>query len=250
MRISRQVPMTALAFALLVSSCGGSARETDPTEAQADNGTHSVSSESNTAQAVEDAAPTPSGLDDAVAFWSSMGIAGGSEAERFFDLEEMAMSAHAVIVGRVIGQITGPTITDLDEPIDAEYTLVGYEVEVLELVRGSLPVGRETILLSTFLAPDTSSSAPVVMFLRWKGQGYEDGWGKAPEAIEAWDRAGYRLVSTQGLFVDTPSGVWNPISEASYGYLDEEPSKLADPVAQEARSFSFEGLLALIRTYR
>ena len=241
--------MTALALTFLVSSCGGSGGLAGgPVEVTSE--APSVSGESSTAQAVEDATLTPSGLEDAVAFWSSMGIAGGREAERFFNLEEMAMSAHAVIVGRVIGEVTGPTITDASEPIDAEYTLVGYEIEVMEVVRGSLPVGGDAFTLSTWGAPDEFSTAPALMFLRWKGQGYEDGWGKAPEAIEAWDRAGYRLVSSQGLFIDTPSGAWNPISEASYGYLDEEPSKLADPVAQEARSLSFEDLLALITTYR
>ncbi|MDF1598129.1 MAG: hypothetical protein P1T08_18830, partial [Acidimicrobiia bacterium] len=116
---------------------------------------------------------------------------------------------------------------------------------------GSLPVGGKTIQLSTYLTPDDYSSQPALMFLRWTGQSYEDGWGKTtPEAIEAWDRAGYCLVSSQGLFVNALIGAWNPISSEHEGYLEEAPMILADPVAQQVRHLSLDELVSLVKSLR
>jgi len=235
--------------ALVMSSCVGSTPGDDAAVAEVENTPSSASELGGAAVAVvEDGTLSKSDINEAQAFWSSsMGISNARELNSFADIEEMASYAHAVIVGRVVGEVVGPTISGLDEPAGSEVTLVGYEVEVIELVRGSLPVGEKTIKLYTYLAPDTYSDVPALMFLAWTGQAYEDGLGRnTPEAIEAWDRAGYRLVSTQGLFVSTPEGSWNPISEISYGYMEDDISRLADPVAEEVRAMSFDDLTSLV----
>lgn len=85
------------------------------------------------------------------------------------------------------------------------------------------------------------------MFLQWGGQGYVEGRaaGDLPK-IEEWDRSVYALISSQGLFSDGPEGAWNPIA-AEYGYLEEEPIELVDPVAEEARQYTLDQLTDLAR---
>ena len=163
----------------------------------------------------------------------------------------MADSATAVIFGRVVNRVTGPTVISEDEPIDGEYTLGGYEVEVVELIAGGLPVGDETILFSTYLSAEATSDTPALMFLRWKGEAYQRGLGETtPEVIRTWDESGYRLVSSQGLFIDSPAGAWNPILMAYEGYLENDPTQPFDPVARQAQQLSIDEIVELVLAAR
>lgn len=175
------------------------------------------------------------------AFWSSMSF-DGLEVEQYSDIQSMAESATAVVVGQVVGVVEGRELTDPESGDVVRYPVL--RVEVLELVRGALPVGGSIIDLEAISRPQGDLAGPALLFLRWKGEGYEEGLVHAPPEVEAGDRLSYRLVSSQGIFIPGPNKeARNPLSEAMSGYLEDRPDVLADPVAREAIGLGWEDLV-------
>lgn len=238
----------ALVLALLVACVGPSTDSMHATNADSSQqGTISEPAVDANRQTPEPYALASDQFLRADSFWSAAVAIAELEVEHYSTLEEMTAAATAVIVGRVLNQVEGPTVRDSSEPVDAAYKFVGYEVDVLELLAGQLPVGGETIVLSTHYAPDVESTEPTLMFLRWRGEGYSlDSDGTAYDPVRDWDLAGYRLVSSQGLFIDSPSGAWNPVVFAAEGYTEDDPTVLQDPVARQAIEMSLSELIALV----
>ena len=269
-----------LALCLVVSACGdgGTVRQPpesddvttmvlDPPGSTLDQGL--VSSTTPPAPAATTSAPSSlADLDlsydaDRLAadetFFRSFGAPGADWGYWFESLEEMAAGSHAIIVGTVVGNVEGPSfpaehlVDDSLEEGEGEsaFTITGYEVRVESVLAGALPVGDSQVLVNPGGPPlPTGEHGPVVLFLWWGGQAYLDGWANESAEMEEWTRRTYRLSSPQGAFIAGPDGAYNVGTTHAEGYLDDDPTKLADPVAEEVRRISLTDLVDLVQGYR
>lgn len=192
------------------------------------------------------------------AFWASLANPTAFEVERYEAVEEMSSLASVVIVGRVTE--VKPTRTIREPGVEGgDVTYWGMEVEVVEVLRGQLEPasGDAVITLESFaIANDDLPTGAAIMFLRHKLDPPPGGslTGPIPEGEE--DKC--RLVSSQGLFINSPEGARNPISEALHGVIadgtggtvldpqheDDEP---VDPVAEQVYGMSMADLIAAIQ---
>lgn len=247
--IRRKFAHMALA-GLLVVGCGAeSSLPADPSAGSTSQPTSPASSAPTPAATSELETPL---FGDQVAFWSSAALPGALEVHLQRTLEDMIRDSTAVIFGTVIGEVEGPEI-DEDAPDGTTFHLTAHEVRVDELVAGSLPVGGDTVLVAARMALDPEhapQTSRTLMFLMWGGRLYEEGQAIGPPEVEEWDRSIYGIVSSQGLYVEGPEGAWNPIAEAQEGYRSDDPTKLVDPVAEEARQYTLDELAELARTIK
>lgn len=196
------------------------------------------------------------------AFWGQRAFVGALEHGVVRTAEEMAKNATAVIIGRVVGHVDGPAIQENDgedaadmPEADSTFILQGAVIAVEELIAGELPVGGETIVLGGgYRTADQPSkeaeTGSALMFLVWSGQGYEEGWAVAPPEVEAWNRAGYHLISSQGLYLPAKEGSHNPIAEVTEEGYDDDPERLVDAVVAELQDMTVNEIAEYVRTVR
>ena len=199
------------------------------------------------------------GDDDGAGFWGSLALHGGYEVERYDDVRTMADSATVVIIGRVGDVVTTRTLTE-EGAEEAAVTYSGLEVEVLSVLAGELDPdsGLETIVVESILAPAGQPlGEAVILFLRHKLDSRQAGSRVGPAPPGEADK--YRLVNSQGLFMESTTGVRNPIVEALRAASSQvaeglEPSteelannELRTPIADEVRQMTIQQVVTLIR---
>jgi hypothetical protein len=172
----------------------------------------------------------------AAAFYGALGTSGASEAEHFPTLRAAASSATAVVVAEVTDVRVTRTLRD-------GVGFVGVTLRPVDVLNGELPSGDPVvveILAGTDPVTDLRATLPDgfgVWLLRSKApQGSAKPGAPAPA-----DAGYYRLVSSQGLFVQGASHVVNPVRERPSPEADATarpvPPALPDPVAAEAEAF-------------
>lgn len=170
---------------------------------------------------------------------------GGSEAEHYASLRDAYRAASVVVVAEVAGVRVTRT---LNAGTPDAVTYVGVVLRPVEVLRGALrdPAAREVVV--EFLGDPASAAATVpggygVWLLRNKGD-LPPGVTPKPGAPPNDEAAYYRLVSSQGLFVQGDGHVTNPVRERP----GPEPGGPRDAVAREAESFgTLSALVAHLR---
>ncbi len=163
------------------------------------------------------------------AFFGRFKLEGAIELERYATVEAMASAASVVTVGRVQDVVHTRTITG--EGSD-RVTMVGLVIEP-QVVKGSVKSASRERLVVEFLGGDSSAAASVarlkaelpqgyaVWFLRSKAEevaAYRAEMKRLGRKITAADAARltqdaryYRLVSSQGLYLQGSKEVENPV---------------------------------------
>ncbi len=269
-RSTRSAIAAALFALAAVSACGS------PPEVSSDDVRKSDGSSETTTTAVVDSAdavaPTspvstsePVNLEAALAalrfvdradldFWASQAVVAGFEGEYFDGLEVMAQSASTVVIGQILSANKQRTYGPEEE---GQIAIFQVEVEVLAVLGGPNPVstGDTLVVESPFTFPETTPSAAAILFLRL----HDDADIIGP--LDPESRGKYRLISSQGVIVDSPDGAVNPASDRAHLEIehpdlagehdadDHEHDVVVDPVAEEVRGLSIEQLVALIESY-
>ena len=216
-----------------------------------------ASSNSGGPQLVDDAGML---WDSAHAVWSQLAPVGALEVEFYEDIGSMSEAATAVILAEVVGLSPPVQIrmegnqsqTGMED--GASYTWGGYEVRVVEVVKGSLPVsnatptGETTIRLDSLVSPQGEPPGLALLFLRSKAEEYDQGIALSHSSeLETFERSGYRLVCSQGLFIDYNGTARNPVAEAMHGFQDDNPARPNDPIADSVRQMAFDAVVEMIR---
>jgi hypothetical protein len=181
------------------------------------------------------------------AFWSAMAVE-GSEQESYTNLAEMTAAATVVIVGRIAS--IGETRTIIADPVTGQkFDYPGLQIDVLSVLAGELPTLKGSNTGQIRLEPlRTLAKVPddgvFLLFLRWKGEGAVVE-GTPPDTVEG-DRRAYRLVNGQGVYLEGPNGARNPLSEAQYGFLEEDGKTPVDPIVREVGSRSLGELIRVV----
>jgi len=177
---------------------------------------------------------------------------GATEAEHFASLSDAYGSATVVLLAEVTD--VRPTRTVPAGSPDA-VTYTGVVLRPVEVLRGELRGSGPVVV--EFAGP-TDAAAPGgfgVWLLRNKGD-VPFGAAPKPGAPANDESAYYRLVSTQGLFVQGRTHVVNPVRERATPEIgapssDPEANGPRDPVAREAESFAtVSALVAHLRSMR
>jgi hypothetical protein len=188
----------------------------------------------------------------AAAFFARFAVGGGaSEAEHYTSLRDAYRAAGVVLVAQVTE--VRPTRT-LSSGRDA-LTYTGVVLRPVEVLRGALRDPAAEVVVE--LAPGAGPSVTLpggygVWLLRNKGD-LPPGVQPKPGAPANDERAYYRLVSSQGLFVQGETHVVNPVREratpeAGAPSADPEANGPRDPVAREAEAFpTLSALVAHLR---
>jgi hypothetical protein len=186
-------------------------------------------------------------FDEHATFWSAMAVE-GSEQESYTNLAEMTEAATAVIVGRIAS--IGETRTIVADPVTGQkFDYPGLQIDVLSVLAGELPTLNGSNSGQIRLEPlRTLAKVPddgvFLLFLRWKGEGAGSG-GDPPDTVEG-DKRAYRLVNGQGVYLEGPNGARNPLSEAQYGFLEEDGKTPVDPIVREVGSRSLGELIRIV----
>ncbi|HEV2890852.1 MAG TPA: hypothetical protein VGX28_10810 [Frankiaceae bacterium] len=181
------------------------------------------------------------------------GAPGASEAERYGSLRDAYRSAGVVLVA----EVTGVRATrSLPEGSRDAVSYVGVVLRPVEVLRGGLrEPGAEVVVEFMGDAEAVRASMPTgygVWLLRNKGD-LPPGVVPKPGAPALDESAYYRLVSSQGLFVQGATHVVNPVREratpeAGGTGIDPEATGPRDPVAREAEAFpALSALVAHLR---
>lgn len=218
-------------------------------------GARSVPTESSpTAPAVPDLTATPASppVDDAppnsesdlASFWTGQAASGADELERFSTLEEMALSADAVVIVQIVGMVDGPVAPDLPDG-DLGGQLTAYRTLVTTGLSGARE-GATLLAHNVGMTPveDGADIGPTIMFLR-KGATEVERFGAIiPEWSKGWFESTFRPVSSQGVYIAVADELLAPLS------LDEDEGELIDPIAREWNGRSpqemIDGLGALL----
>lgn len=177
---------------------------------------------------------------------------GGSEVEHYGSLREAYRAAGVVVVAEVTGVRVTRTVGD-GSP-DA-LTYVGVVLRPVEVLRGAPRAAGDIVVEFPGDEATVRASLPRgygVWLLRNKGD-LPPGVTPKPGAPPRDEGAYYRLVSSQGLFVQGATHVVNPVREratpeAGTPSYDPEAAGPRDPVAREAEAFPT--LSALVRHLR
>jgi hypothetical protein len=191
---------------------------------------------------------------DAAFFAPFRAASGASEAEQFGSLRETFLGAAAVVVARVVDVRATRTV-----PGDGAETVtyVGVVLRPVEVLRGELRTSRSDLVVEfagdVAAVRDSVPSGYGVWFLRNKGD-IRPGVTPKPGAPVLDEAAYYRLVSSQGLFVQGSLHVVNPVRshatpEAESPTIDPELDGPRDPVAREGEAFrTLSALVAHLRS--
>lgn len=192
----------------------------------------------------------PSSYADAVGFWAPLAHVSVLEPEYFNSLEQMSTSATVVIVGKIE---SGGVTRTVGDPTGQEGPVMdfwGLNIRVLQVLAGELEPnsGQETIVVEThFRTNDRVPKGAGIFFLRHKlDVPPEADLGPLPEGEE--DK--YRLVSSQGVFVESPRGMINPIVEAARESAEGDDDVPTDEIAEQVRGMTVGQLIAAIRSSR
>jgi hypothetical protein len=186
-----------------------------------------------------------------VAYWSGFALYGVIEWERYESLAQMTNTATVVILARALGD--GPIWTGHGDPDVAEDVIIvrSIRVEVLGVLAGELRPedGSEIIVTGLAVPRGRPPSAPAVLFLRHH---HDDRVQPPPPVIDdPADRAAYqaqkadydafaadtyRLVSSQGIFIETHDGVVNPARPSGGAISDEVSGRSFDELAADIAS--------------
>ena len=175
---------------------------------------------------------------------------GADEVEQYSSLSEAVDAASAVVLAT-------PTVVSLTRSIrdenDPGVTFLGVQLEISRLLAGSLPADRsKTLMLEMMGSADelerlnesSTDAAPAIWLLHRKGDSAPGITGD-PDSSE---RDFYRIISSQGVFVDGPNGVLNPVRDASDALADDadelQPLAKRDPVSAEAQQYKSLDALA------
>jgi hypothetical protein len=191
------------------------------------------SGETETAGYIEDLANTAS-FDQHEIFWSAM-ASGGSEVEHFSNLSEMKEAATAVVVGRIAADAETRTIIT-DRVTGHKMDIPAVTVDIVNLLAGELPTldgfdSGQIRLEGLGEFAELPDGGVALLFLRWKAE-----IPSGDPAIDEGERKAYRLISGQGVYVESPTGARNPLSEAQYGFLEEDQKTPVDPIVREVGS--------------
>ncbi|MGH9023644.1 MAG: hypothetical protein ACRDV9_11185 [Acidimicrobiia bacterium] len=211
------------------------------------------------ASEVRDAAGLDAFFVEDEAFFRNFSYVGTLEAERYGELESAARQATTVVVATVSDIKPTRVIGNPKEGI-AEY--VGVVLRPREVLVGTLPEHHRHELVVEFLGSRSSSedlrrSLPQgqsVWFLRNKADFSTEEKVNPP----ATDESGfYRLISSQGLFIQGSDHVVNPVREREGPEIGETPenaerrSHLDDPVSEKGESYRQLGeLVTHLRSVR
>lgn len=164
-------------------------------------------------------------------FFGTFALAGATEAEYYEQLEVAVEQATAT----VLAQVTDIRITRaLGSKDEGRVEYVGLTLKPVEILSGTLPKQDRESLTVEFVGSVASISALKsqlpegygLWLLRNKAEA-PPGMKIDPAAVSEEDY--YRLVSSQGLFIQGPKGVINP--------LVVDPGPDADPTANELERF-------------
>ncbi len=195
-------------------------------------------------------------LELSLAVWAAQTVLAAGEAEHYETVEAMTRHASAVVVGQVLGQ--GP----VRRMIRGGRAVVfeSLQVEVLYALAGTrhLEPGDQ-VRVEMLAAPDDAKGRAAVLFLRCN---QDDTDGNVDPNVPAYEAGVYRLVGSQGVFVDRGDGVpVNPITEAmrltingdhnelrldQFILSDDVPKREEQPVAAQARGLSMTDFLQII----
>lgn len=178
--------------------------------------------------------------------WRSLDVVAAAEAEEYLTLEDMTHNASVVVRGEVVSRYQA-AILQGDVPDDVLY-VEALEVEVAEVLGGKHSAGVASgdtltveFLIGTDLTRRPVPEAEYVLFLRAKA----DHPRPLPRELDA-----YRLVSTEGLWVEGPDGKavnpflewrWNVAGESTHPLSMEEGSSSLAQFVSEARSAGKRG---------
>jgi hypothetical protein len=171
----------------------------------------------------------------------SAGGGGGSEAERYASLRDAYLSAGVVVVAQVVE--VRPTRTFGADGDAVPYA--GVVLRPVEVLRGALrhPSAELVVEFATD-ARAVSATVPQgygIWLLRNKAEAPPGrGKGVGPESEAAY----YRLVSSQGLFVQGAEHVANPVARRAPAEPGSPSEGLIDPVTREGESFRALSALA------
>ncbi len=189
-------------------------------------------------------------------FYRSLGLGRvAAEVERYGSLQAAKSRASLVVVARVLD--AGYTRTIGGDAGDS-IQLLGVVIEPVHVLAGSVPGQYAQAITVEFLSGQTPAaflrddipSGYGIWFLRRKGAGSED---IRPQA-ESPESQYYRLVSSQGLFVQGQNSVVNPVRERmdtpELGTTKADPAlplHASDPMSAEAEKFpTLSGLVSYI----
>lgn len=176
------------------------------------------------------AAAAPPGVGSS--FWSAAVEAGAAslESEKFSTMDDMAGAANVVVLGRPIRTYPTRKVGEFEpEAPDSQIKLYGAEVKVTEVLEGSLaPDARGAssgmvVIESTTPFPPADPSVPALLFLRHKTSGPYELTGPVPAGESLY----YRLVESQGVFVDDLRG---RAGSPSRGSSHEGPAPVVEEV--------------------
>ena len=189
---------------------------------------------------------------DAESFFSKVAYGDAvDEAHKYGTLQDAANASDAVIVANVVGVRITRTLGD-NEQEQASY--VGVDVKPTEVLSGSLPPFAQGSLTVEFLGSPQALAAmnkalpsdQVVLFLHQKGTGVLKVKPGAPTLDESQY---FRLVSSQGLFVQTLNGVFNPvISRAAADTAGDQPITKVDASVQGERFTTLDALADYVKS--
>lgn len=189
-------------------------------------------------RAVLSAEPSTEQGASAIAFWSgvSAATAGTFESEKYTELEDMAKSSTAVVVGRVLQTFPTRMVGEFEiEAPDSRIQLYGAEVEVLEVLSGTLaPRDRASSIVTVEAIhpfPQTPTAEASVLFLRHKT--YNNPAKKSGPTPPGEDRY-YRLVESQGVLVNDQGRAASPSARSGKA---EGPAPIAEEIARKGLTF-------------
>lgn len=168
------------------------------------------------------------------------------EAEGYHTLAGAAKSASAVIVAEVVGVRHTGTIVEKDVSPEGHIHALGIDLRPVEVIVGNLPEqyhdrltverggfsGEPSEMVERMQAalPDGLS----VWFLRTQAEYTEQMKGRPPTEEEK-EGPDYRLVCSQGLFVQGAQHVVNPIEEDNFGMVEGEAYEKLGQLVQTLR---------------
>jgi hypothetical protein len=180
-----------------------------------------------------------------LAFFSNFAYPEGDELEVYPTLPDALTGATAVVLARVTGVRVTRTLGGAQDPV----AFSGITIRPVEVLRGSLPTEHRDSLTVEFIGVppgfgDLQNNLPAglsVWVLRNKGELRPGVTPKAP--LPRNEDGYYRLVSSQGLFVQGESNVVNPLEHAQVPEIaapgEHAAEPIPDPVVAAAEEFRF-----------
>jgi hypothetical protein len=138
--------------------------------------------------------------------------AGAIEADLQGTIKEAVQDSTAVVIAEVAGP--GPARSFTGEVPSDVVQMTGYHLRIVEMLAGKLPAEHAKELVVEFLGEGPITNLPTgkaVWFLHRKGDPTRH--LKSPPPVPAEERNFYRVISSQGLFLQGKESVIAPMSE-------------------------------------